>query len=719
MNTTLPQLKTPLLNGSCINSKREELKQYFKNTWQTYESLFSLINKDMAYFLKPEPLRHPLIFYYGHTATFFINKLILGKYIDKRIDKRIESVCAVGVDEMSWDDLNTDNYHWPTVDEVKDYRASVYLLMLNLIETMDLTLPISKDSLAWIVLMGCEHERIHLETSSVIMRMLPLEHLTPSTDWAACESSNNAPINKLLSVKGQTLSLGKKNDDHTYGWDNEYGELLVKVDNFSASKFLVTNQEFLSFVETGGYQKKHYWTEEGQHWLLFKKPCMPVFWFKKGEQYFQRNLASTMPLPLNWPVEVNYLEAKAFCQWKSKQTSTYIKLPNEAQWYCLREQLAGDVLECNEVPANINLSSFASSCPVDYFADKNFANKNTAENPFNDIVGNVWQWTETAIDGYNGFKVHPLYDDFSTPTFDGKHNLIKGGSWISTGNETIKSSRYAFRRHFFQHAGFRYIETENNDLTTSEVNPYESDSAVCQQLESHYGSNYFNCANYPKTLAEFVTNTLNEYAKNNSLQLNKCLDLGCSVGRTAFELSAIFKQVDAIDFSARFIQHGVQLQNEKNVRYTLKNQGDLVSYKEISLANLPIKACLDNIHFSQGDATNLKAKYSQYDVVLAQNILENSYDPELFFSTIHQRINEKGFLVVTSNYNVSETITAKNKWLGGLKINGENVTGIDGLTERLAVNFELVSTQDIPRVLVNAEREYLVSNIECTIWRKR
>ena len=54
---------------------------------------------------------------------------------------------------------------------------------------------------------------------------------------------------------------------------------------------------------------------------------------------------------------------------------------------------------------------------------------------FYDVIGNVWQWTETPITGFKGFEVHPYYDDFSTPTFDAKHNLIKGGSWISTGNE--------------------------------------------------------------------------------------------------------------------------------------------------------------------------------------------------------------------------------------------------------------------------------------------
>jgi hypothetical protein len=64
------------------------------------------------------------------------------------------------------------------------------------------------------------------------------------------------------------------------------------------------------------------------------------------------------------------------------------------------------------------------------------------------------------MDGFPGFKVHPSYKDFSSPTFDGKHNMIKGGSWISTGNESIINSRYAFRRHFYQHAGFRCVNGE-------------------------------------------------------------------------------------------------------------------------------------------------------------------------------------------------------------------------------------------------------------------
>lgn len=714
MKNTLTQLKTPLLTGSSVASKREEIKLYFQNTWQTYESLFSQINKDEAYFLKPERLRHPLIFYYGHTATFFINKLMLGKFIHNRIDNRIESICAVGVDEMSWDDLNTANYNWPTVDEVREYRSSVYSLMLNLIDTMELTLPITQDSLAWIVLMGCEHERIHLETSSVIMRMLALEHLTPNSNWQPCTSFGDAPANKLISVSGKSLTLGKKDEDATYGWDNEYGELTIDVDDFSASKYLVSNQEFLVFVEDGGYQKTQYWTEEGKNWLSFKQPTMPVFWFTNNGEYYQRNLASVIPLPLNWPAEVNYLEAKAFCNWKSEKSGKFIRLPTEAEWYRLREELPGDIVEWDKAYGNINLESFASSCPVDLFTQKN--------HEFSDVVGNVWQWTESAIDGFNGFKVHPLYDDFSTPTFDGKHNLIKGGSWISTGNESIKSSRYAFRRHFFQHAGFRYVESQSKEVPTSDVNLYETDPGVCQQLESHYGADHFNFGNYPEKLAQAVKQSVGKFAASAtgsaSTVLDKCLDLGCSVGRTSFEISPLFSHLDGVDFSARYIQHGVQLQNNDHVRYTLKNEGEITEFKEVSLASLAIKKSNNSIHFSQGDAANLKVKYAGYDVILAQNVLEQSYDPALVLASMHDRLKNQGLLIITSDYNFDESITAKNKWIGGLKVNGENVSGFDGLSEQLSKHFSLLEQHELPRVLVNNKREYIVSNIHYTVWKK-
>lgn len=721
MMNDMKQLKTPLITGNSVSDKRAELKQYFCNTWQTYESLFSLINADEAYYLRPEPLRHPLIFYFGHTASFYINKLILGKFINHRINHKLEAICAVGVDEMSWDDLNSEHYDWPQVNEVITYRTKVFELVDDLIDTMELVLPIKQDSLAWIILMGCEHERIHLETSSVIMRMLPLNYLKQSEAWQGCSFHGDAPTNQFLPVGGQSLTLGKPIGAATFGWDNEYGETKVEVNDFLASKYLVSNQEFLAFVEAGGYQTTVYWTEEGQNWLNFSKATMPHFWRKNAAvqsisgdllnhaSYFQRNLLVEIPLPLNWPVEVNYLEAKAFCNWKSQQSSCYIRLPTEAEWLCLRNTLNEDLVSWQEAPGNINLEFFASPCPVNRFDTEGFF----------DVLGNVWQWTESAIDGFNGFEVHPLYDDFSTPTFDGRHNLIKGGSWISTGNEAIKDSRYAFRRHFFQHAGFRTIQTDYEEIPVIDVNPYESDKLVCQQLESHYGQTYLSTPNYQQSIAKAVI----RYTQRYQIPHHKVLDLGCSVGRGSFELAHHFLQVDGIDSSARFIQYGVQLQQGKSVRYLNENEGDIVDFKEIAFSmidgdeGIQSTKGANKVSFFQGDACNLKVLFSGYDVVLVQHVVEQSYNPSLFLKNIDQRLNPKGLLIIISDYRFDKQKTDKTKWLSGVKVNGENVNGLDGLSLCLSNKFTLLDQQEITRVLKENGRNFKVSNSQLTVWQ--
>ena len=707
--------KPPLLNGVSVSAKREELKNYFKQTWTEYESLFSLINDDSAYYLRPERLRHPLIFYFGHTATFYINKLILGKFISERVNGKLEAICAVGVDEMSWDDLNSEHYDWPSANEVRAYRQQVAELIENLIDDMPLTLPITQDSLAWIILMGCEHECIHLETSSVIMRMLPLQYLTAAEPWSTCQQTGNAPINELVPIKGRLIEFGKPVTDDTFGWDNEYGSDQLSVNDFSTSKYVVSNQEYLAFIEAKGYQQQDYWTEEGQQWLAFTKATMPHFWVKKvgdnnEDVYWQRNLLNEIPLPLNWPVEVNYLEAKAFCHWKNSLNADnekqFIRLPTEAEWLCLRENVAGDLTTWQTTPGNINNEGYASSCPVDQFE----------HNGIFDIVGNVWQWTESAIDGFHGFDVHPLYDDFSTPTFDGKHNLIKGGSWISSGNEATKHSRYAFRRHFFQHAGFRYVQSERNELPNLAANHYENDVVICQQLHAQYGQAKSAIPLAVKNYSEQMTDELIKSVDKYQVSTNTCLDLGCSVGRTSFMLSQHFTQVDAVDFSARYIRHGVNLQQGKSVRYTLENEGDIVDFYEFNLMDVHLP-CSENILFSQGDVSNLKSDLKGYDVILAQHVLEHNYDPRSFLQEVHSRLNTKGLLIVVSSYDFNEQQTSKDNWLGGLKINGENVTGFDGLSLALTPHFNLMEQKQLTRPIKINKRNFTLSFPHLSVWQ--
>lgn len=699
----LTQLLTPKLTGHCPELKREEIKQYYLNSSETYQSLFSLINNEEAYFKRPERLRHPLIFYYGHTATFFINKLILGKYITQRINPKLEAICAVGVDEMSWDDLDSRHYDWPSVDEVKIYRQNVSDLVLALINEMDITLPITQGTLPWLIIMGCEHERIHLETSSVIMRQLDLSDLTPNSDWEPCSTTGNAPMNKLIDTPSQTIKIGKSIDHDTYGWDNEYGSLEFTTPDIAISKYLVSNQEYLAFVEDGGYRSPKYWTEEGQGWLTFTQADKPRFWIKKQGMYWQRNLTNEMPLPLNWPVEVNYLEAKAFCNWKSNKTAQYIRLLTEPEWINMRNSLPLHAETAHE-SANTNLMHFASSCPVDLGIAKTI----------HDIVGNVWQWTESSIDGYEGFKIDPIYDDFSTPTFDGQHNLIKGGSWISTGNETEYHSRYAFRRHFTQHAGFRYVQSKDEVIPQIESNQYITDEVITQEIDAQFTEEYFGIHNYAKELAKIIKH----YQQKLDLSDNRLLDLGCKLGRTSFELAPYYQHIDAVDFSVQLIAYASRLQNGKSIRYCTENEGEILNFKEIELSDCHIKETTNKLYFKQGDASNLKSQLRGYDLIIMQQVLETHYDPSACLANLTDRLNSNGLLVIVSDYHFDRDNTDVPAF-GGIKVNGENTSGFDMLCQTLSSNYALISEENLLKVTPQTRRNIKLSEQHVTIWQKQ
>lgn len=698
----LKKTRTTILNVGSEEEKRSEILDYFSKTYALDEQLYDHLARDAAFYLRPEPLRHPLIFYLGHTASFYINKLNVARLIDRRINPAFESMFAIGVDEMSWDDLDEKNYNWPSVDEVKAYRREVRELVTGVIRSLPLSLPITWESPFWAIMMGIEHQRIHLETSSVIIRRLPIDEVRSLDGWDDCPLSGSAPVNSLLPVAGGKVVLGKTRNHPLYGWDNEFGRHECEVWDFKAAKYLVSNEEFLSFVEAKGYEKENYWTEEGWRWVQYSQARYPLFWLAESGEYRFRTLSRIIDMPWNWPVEVNYLEAKAFCNWLAEKSGAPIRLPSEDQWYRLRDlHDIPDQPDWNNAPGNINLEHWASSCPVDLFRF----------GEFHDIIGNVWQWTETPITGFAGFEVHPWYDDFSTPTFDTQHNLIKGGSWISTGNEATRDSRYAFRRHFFQHAGFRYVEA-SQPLEAAQA-MYESDAAVSQYCEAHYGRTFFGVANFPRTCARICLELLADGPKN------RALDLGCSVGRASFELAREFRFVNGLDFSARFIRIAYQMQEKGVVRYELPEEGEIVSYHERWLADLGLAETAGRVEFFQADALNLKARFRDYDLILAANILDRLSDPGKFLATVHERLNDGGLLVIASPYTWLTEFTARPKWLGGYRKDGEPYTTLDGLQDQLQAHFTMTcEPRDVEFVIRETSRKFQHSLSQLTVWRK-
>jgi 5-histidylcysteine sulfoxide synthase/putative 4-mercaptohistidine N1-methyltranferase len=695
--------KTIDLKNGTPEEKRREILEYFEKTWEIDEKLYSQLKCDDIFYHRGDPLRHVLIFYLGHTATFFINKLFLAKIIETRISPEFESIFAIGVDEMSWDDLNEKHYNWPTVPEVREYRNKAKELISNVILNSPLNLPIEWNDPMWIILMGIEHERIHLETSSVLIRQLPLDEVVAGMFGQICNEHGIAPINNLQQVTGAEIKLGKPNDHSLYGWDNEYGHYTENVDDFHASECLISNGEFLDFITDGGYQNEEFWTEEGWEWRNYMKAEMPLFWRKNGNDFKLRLVAEEIPMPWNWPVEVNYLEAKAYCNWKTEREGKTFRLPTEAEWYRLATHCSvPDGAEWEIAPGNINLEHFASPCPVDKFKTGDFY----------DVVGNVWQWTETPITGYAGFKVHPMYDDFSTPTFDGKHNLIKGGSWISTGNEATLHARYAFRRHFYQHAGFRIVQSEAELRIHNDE--YEMDVEVANSCEANWGDAFDFSPNFSKQLADYIFENI---PNQNILTV---LDLNADTGRLAYELAPYFPRITALDFSARFIRMPIQLQEKGFIRYIQKDEGELVFYREILLEDFGLGENKKNILFMQDNANNMKPIYTGYDLIIVPNLLEELICPILFLKNIHERLNDNGLLLIASTYEWEANMVERKHWPGGFKQDGEPVTSFEGIQNILSDRFELEN--DPVNLMFTLRKSSRVSEqrmSEVTVWRKK
>lgn len=444
ISTPNPSKKTTHSPVSLTKSTASKLRDYFISTWELNELLYSAINSSTTYYLSPDPLRNPLIFYWGHTAAFYINKLRMAGLIDQGINSRFEQLFAIGVDPDKPENLDKPDL-WPPLEEVNAYREMVYERVLSVIEQFPDQEQIEQSSPWWALMMSLEHDRIHFETSSCLLRQLPPELLSCPENWTYAPSSGRPPENPIIHVTGAAVALGKPEDHATFGWDNEYGQLSVEVKPFAATKNLVSNAEYVEFVESSAYNDKKYWTEEGWKWKNEVKAVHPKWWIKQNDTFSYRTVFEEISMPLDWPAEVNAHEAWAFCHWKGPDW----RLLSEAEF----NLIAKKAKKQKGAPAfseeyNINFI-YGSPTPV------GFMDAGNAPNEFNDLYGNVWEWLNDDFYPLPGFEIHPFYQDFSAPFFDADHSMLLGGSWASTGTGASAYYRLWFRRHFFQHAGFR------------------------------------------------------------------------------------------------------------------------------------------------------------------------------------------------------------------------------------------------------------------------
>ena len=375
------------------------------------------------------------------------------------------------------------------------------------------------------------------------------------------------PVNDFVAVTGGSVQLGKPVDWPSFGWDNEYGGRSAKVGSFRVQRCLASNGEYLDFVKAGGYLDPDYWSKEGWEWRQYRNAKWPTFWVSAGpagmHDYRLRSLFEIIEMPWSWPVEVNFHEAKAYAKWRQLRDKKQYRLLTEAEHHRLR------------APVGDQADGFGRARP-----DTTSISRRVRLGRWMGLLGQNQGFTTCLGMSGSGPRTPSTRWRVSKFTrsmtilallFDGRHQMILGGSFISTGDEVSTWARFHFRPHFFQHAGFRLVEpgagAQSDQYRGNRLEVYEQDPAFSQYMALHYAPAELQMpfAGGPTEVTEFPVRCAMravELARRLGIlptsgspgAAGRALDLGCAVGRSAFELARAYGSVVAIDHSERFIQ---------------------------------------------------------------------------------------------------------------------------------------------------------------------
>ena len=420
------------------------------------DEIFSLLPPN-SYYERPVPERHRLIFYLGHLEAFDWN-LLHGPLGISSNESTFDNLFAFGIDPVGGG-LPTDApEQWPNIAQVEKYNRGVRARIDDALQNPGVHT--NKSVLDGTLLhVAIEHRLMHAETLAYLLHNLPADKKVPH--GPSHSDSQGAPRQREVTIPSGTATLGKRRGQD-FGWDNEFGEQAMFVPSFSVDVFPVTNQEYLKFVRTGGYQNPKVWSAQDQEWLRQQRVSHPHFWAPLSSagatdpdtEWEYRTMFGTIPLPLAWPVYVTHAEASAFARWSGK------KLPTETQWhraaYGTPEGHERAYPWGEEAPeatrGNFHYARWDAN-RVDAYP------QGASAWGVMDLLGNGWEWTSTPFGPLDGFEPFPFYLGYSADFFDGKHFVMKGGSPRTDACMLRRSFRNWFQPHYpYVYATFRCVE---------------------------------------------------------------------------------------------------------------------------------------------------------------------------------------------------------------------------------------------------------------------
>jgi gamma-glutamyl hercynylcysteine S-oxide synthase len=258
----------------------------------------------------------------------------------------------------------------------------------------------------YLVLLSILHVHMHLESYLFTRKAMFQDY----SKFKIIESQNTLQQLEFTTIPSGYFFQGSCPLTNPFVFDNEMPRFKQFVNKFMLSKTVVTNHIFNKFILDDGYKKKQYWSKQGWSYINENKIILPKYWKYedlKIKIYFNNNWFYINQIP-NYPVcHISWWEAEAFCKWYGG------RMILEKEW---------EYASLFAKSINPNLDYKNSILPVDH--------SDTSDENIKQMFGNVWEWCEEFIYPYNGYKIDPVYREYSYPFF-GFKKIVKGSSWAT------------------------------------------------------------------------------------------------------------------------------------------------------------------------------------------------------------------------------------------------------------------------------------------------
>ncbi len=331
----------------------------------------------------------------------------------------------------------------PTNDEIYRYRATVDQRVEHLLETAS---DDRLEELSFVLTVGMHHERQHQELFYTeiknILYQNPPPLRRPYREIAAASPAAEPPGGwEFIEFEGGLHEFGCLEDG--WCWDNELPVHKYYLPDFAFADRLVTNGEYLEFVEDGAYRSQLLWLDNG--WARAQEEGWeaPLYWEQRDGRWWIWTLGGLRELDPNEPVcHVGFYEADAFARWKSETNARLrgARLPTEREWEYAARTAGVDAVHANLLDSG-RLHPAAPAC---------------SSSPISAMLGDVWEWTSSYYEPYPGYRpFRGTLAEYNGKFMDNQR-VLRGGSCVTERDHV----RISYRNFWsaaarFQFTGFR------------------------------------------------------------------------------------------------------------------------------------------------------------------------------------------------------------------------------------------------------------------------